>query len=81
MDGQPIGLRLINRSRSNSIPTEPVRPPGPAVARRDTGAPGSEGLFREIENPVGRTAAGPEIEPEPDADEQTKLLNFMGRRA
>jgi len=25
-------------------------------------------------------AAGPEIEPEPGADEQTKLLNFMGRR-
>lgn len=25
-------------------------------------------------------AAGPEVVPEPDADEQTKLLNFMGRR-
>ena len=25
-------------------------------------------------------AAGPEIQPAPDADEQTKLLNFMGRR-
>ena len=36
----------------------------------------SEGLADKIRGPG---AFGPEIEPAPDADEQTRLLNFVGR--